>query len=905
MAASSKLSTYRAKRDFTKTAEPSGEVPVKESPVLRYVIQKHAATRLHYDFRLELDGVFKSWAVTRGPSLDPHDKRLAVEVEDHPLDYGDFEGTIPKGQYGGGSVMLWDRGYWMPEGDPERALEKGELKFALEGEKLHGGWVLVRIKNKRRGDKKNNWLLIKHRDDFARDRDDDALLADAKSVASGRPMEQIVAGKGRGPSPFMLDTKSAKPPDAVWHSNRGSAAELRAANITSAVHSNEKPAASPNGAAKLPASKKSASRKQAASMPEFIAPQLSRAVDRPPAGAGWAHEIKFDGYRIQMRIEGGKVTLRTRKGLDWTRKFRALAEAAADLPDAIIDGEVVVLNQDAVPDFTALQAALAGEGTGSMVYFAFDLMFAGGEDLRNLPLHERKSRLAATLEKLPEDSPIRYVDHFDVEGSEVLETARRMHLEGIISKRVDSPYREGSRDGWTKTKCRNGQDVVIGGWSSEGSRFRSLLVGVYRDKHFSYAGRVGTGFGEDVVDQILPRLKALETDQSPFTGPGAPKKDPDVHWAKPEQVAEIEFSGWTTDGLVRQSAFKGLRDDVAPTDVGVEKPAPVEEVEVPKPPLPKSRPNAFVAPKPKSGGIVRVMGIDISHPNKEMWPDAGDGKPVAKIELARYYETVGEFIVDHIKGRPCSIVRAPDGIHGEHFFQRHGLKGMDKSLKLVKVTGDHEPYLQIDSHEALIAVGQIAALELHPWNCQPDEPEIPGRLVFDFDPAPDVAFDTVIEAARELRDRLTAVGLVSFCKTTGGKGLHIVTPLERVKKDPLSWPEAKSFAHEIVTQMAADSPDRYLTTMAKKARTGKIFLDYLRNDRLSTAVAPLSPRARGGATISMPLDWPHVRAGLDPKHFTIRTAPALFEKSKAWKDYDEAARPLEAAIKRLGKSRAA
>jgi bifunctional non-homologous end joining protein LigD len=903
MAANSKLSTYRAKRDFTKTAEPSGEIQVKESPVLRYVIQKHAATRLHYDFRLELDGVFKSWAVTRGPSLDPHDKRLAVEVEDHPLDYGDFEGTIPKGQYGGGSVMLWDRGYWMPEGDPHQALEKGDLKFALEGKRLHGGWVLVRIKNKRRGDKKNNWLLIKHRDDFARDGDNDALLADAKSVASGRPMEQIVAGKGRGPAPFMLDTESAKPPDAVWHSNRGSAAELRAANMTSAVHSNAKPAASSNGVAK-PAPKKSASRKHDTPMPEFVVPQFSKAVDRPPAGAGWVHEIKFDGYRIQMRIEGGKVTLRTRKGLDWTRKFGALAEAAADLPDAIIDGEVVVLNKDAVPDFTALQAALSGEGRGSMVYFSFDLLFEGGEDLRDLPLHERKSRLAAILEKLPEDSPIRYVDHFDAEGEEVLKTARDMHLEGIVSKRLDSPYHSGSREGWTKAKCRNGQDVVIGGWSSEGSRFRSLLVGVYRDKQFAYAGRVGTGFGEDVVDQILPRLKAVETDQSPFAGPGAPKKDPDVHWATPELVAEIEFSGWTTDGLVRQSAFKGLRDDIAPTDVGVERPAPVEEVDVPKPPPPKSRPNAFVAPKPKSGGIVRVMGIDISHPSKEMWPDAGDGKPVLKIELARYYEALGASVLAHIKGRPCSIVRAPDGINGEHFFQRHGLKGMDKSLKLVKVRGDHEAYLQIDSHEALVAVGQIAALELHPWNCQPDEPEVPGRLVFDFDPAPDVAFEVVIEAALDLRDRLAAVGLVSFCKTTGGKGLHIVTPLARAK-NPLTWPEAKSFAHEIVTQMAADNPDRYLTTMAKKARTGKIFLDYLRNDRMSTAVAPLSPRAREGALISMPVDWPQVRAGLDPKRFTIRTAPALFAKSKAWKDYDDAARPLEAAIKRLGKSHAA
>ncbi|HUA34978.1 MAG TPA: DNA ligase D [Candidatus Binataceae bacterium] len=896
MAAEPKLSSYRAKRDFTKTAEPSGETRVAPSEVRRFVIQKHRATRLHYDFRLELDGVFKSWAVTRGPSLDPHDKRLAVEVEDHPLDYGDFEGTIPKGQYGGGTVQLWDRGYWMPEDDdPEAAIKSGELKFVLEGERLHGGFVLVRIKGRRHGDKKNNWLLIKHRDQFSKDGFGDAILAEDRSVASGRAMAQIAEGKGRGPEPFMLTRKKAAAPDAVWHSNRGSAAELRDAGVMSAAQA-PKPAP-----IRKPA-------KHRATMPAFIEPQLCRDVDRPP-GSGWVHEIKFDGYRIQVRVDDGRVEMRTRKGLDWTGKFGAIARAAAKLPDAIIDGEVVALDDKGAPSFGALQVALSEGKTDKLICFAFDLLFIDGASLLERPLRERKSRLKELLESHAVDSRIRYVEHFDVPGESVLESARRMSLEGIVSKHLEGTYRPGRRE-WAKTKCRNGQEVVIGGWTSEGKRFRSLLAGVYRDKQLVYAGRVGTGFGADVVDRILPRLEALESDENPFAGDTAPRKEVGVHWIKPELVAEIEFGGWTTDNLVRQSSFKGLRDDKPASEVVVERPEPVAKFEKEEAlqeetvPL-KVRRNVVVAPALKTGGNAMVMGTVISHPDKAMWPDAGDGKPVTKLDLAQYYEAVGPFIIDYIRGRPSSIVRAPDGIGHELFFQRHGLKGMSKLLKLVKVPGDHEPYLQIDSHEALIAVAQIAGLEIHPWNCMPDEPEVPGRLVFDFDPAPDVDFDVVIEGARELRDRLTHLGLVSFCKTTGGKGLHVVTPLAQPKGARLQWPIVKQFAHEVAQQMAADNPERYLTTMAKKARSGKIFLDYLRNDRLSTAVAVLSPRAREGARVSMPLDWSQVKAGLDPARFTVRTAPALLARSKAWKEYGGAERSLVDAVRRLSESHAA
>jgi bifunctional non-homologous end joining protein LigD len=893
VAANNKLSPYQAKRDFNKTAEPSGENAVAPSEVRRFVIQKHAATRLHYDFRLELDGVLKSWAVTKGPSIDPHDKRLAVEVEDHPLDYGDFEGTIPKGQYGGGSVQLWDRGYWMPQAsDPAAAIEKGELKFAVEGERLHGGFVLVRIKNRKPGDKKNNWLLIKHRDQFARDNDAGALLAEDRSVASGRPMAEIAAGVGDGPKPFILAARHEAPPNATWNSNKGGAAELRA----SAAASEKIAPATVNSKVVSGKRKPHASD----SMPEFIAPELCKLTDRPPSGAGWVHEVKFDGYRIQARIENGVPVLRTRKGLDWTRKFGAIVRATASLPDGIYDGEVVALDSKGAPDFGALQVALAENKTDDLLFFVFDLMFFAGKDLQSLPLRERKATLQRIVEALDDDSAIRYVEHLDAPGESVLETARQMSLEGIVSKQLGDGYRPGQRD-WTKTKCRAGQEVVLGGWTSEGRRFRSLLAGIYRDKHLVYIGRIGTGFGADVVKQILPRLKRLTVDENPFEGPNAPRDRAEIHWLKPELVAQIEFAGWTTDGMVRAGAFKGLREDKPAREVIAERPANIEVLEMAGPAPKKTSPDRFVSTNGKTASNATVMGIAISHPDKAMWPGAGDGKPVTKLGLALYYEAVGDWMIEHIKGRPCSIVRAPEGIDGQHFFQRHGMQGMSKLLKVVKVSGDHEPYLQIDTVEGLIAVAQVAALELHPWNCEPDAPEIPGRLIFDLDPAPDLDFGAVVEAARELRDRLDAIGLVSFCKTTGGKGLHVVTPIAHPKKGSLDWPIAKAFSHEVVSQMAADSPNRYLTTMAKKDRTGKIFLDYLRNDRLSTAVAVLSTRARPGAPVSMPLDWAQVKAGLDPLRFTIRTTPALLAKSKAWKDYDDSDRQLESAIRRLTK----
>jgi bifunctional non-homologous end joining protein LigD len=856
-----KLSTYRAKRDFRQTAEPKGSPrgasrQSAAAPRLRYVIQKHAATRLHYDLRLELDGVFKSWAVTRGPSLDPADKRLAVEVEDHPLEYGDFEGTIPKGQYGGGTVQLWDRGYWspLPGIDPEQALKSGELKFTLAGKRLHGSWVLVRMRHDRTNSKRTNWLLIKHRDEAADPAGAAALLEEDRSVASGRRMAAIAAGTGKAPAPFMARSTRPAKPDAQWNSSR-----------SSPLRSSPSRQASSRGA----------------TMPAFIEPQLATLVEHPPSSAGWVHEVKLDGYRLQVRVESGKARLLTRSGLDWTAKFPEVAAAAHPLPDCIIDGEVVALDAHRVPSFADLQAALSEHETAGLTFFAFDLLYLQHTDLRSEPLSERKQQLSELLQKL-DSTAIRYLEHFAAGADTVLKSACRMSLEGIVSKRLDDVYTSGRSGRWSKAKCRAGHEVVIGGYTFRDGTLRSLLVGVHRKDRLVYVGRVGTGFGARSLELLWPRLKPLTTRESPFVGPEAPRGGSEVRWAKPTLVAEIEFAGWTQSGMVRQAAFKGLRDDKPAMRVQAERPSKLRRADVPS--------------LPADGDT--VLGVRISQPDKSLWPDAGDAQPVTKLELARYYEAVGAWMLPHIEGRPCSLVRAPDGIGGQRFFQRHAMPGQSNLYRMMTVSGDRKPYLAIDRIEALIAAAQSAALELHPWNSVADQPDVPGRLVFDLDPSPELDFDIVIAAALELKTRLEALGLATFCKTTGGKGLHVVTPLLG-KRDRLDWAAAKTFAQAVCVRMAEDHPERYLTTMAKKLRGGRIFLDYLRNDRMATAVAPLSPRARQGATVSMPLPWGQVRAGLKAARFTVRTVPALLKKLKPWEDYADAAASLRTAIERF------
>ncbi|MET3780742.1 bifunctional non-homologous end joining protein LigD [Brevundimonas sp. 1080] len=887
--APSKLAAYQRMRDFSQTTEPLGEAArVLPSKALRFVVQKHAASHLHFDLRLEYDGTFRSWAVPKGPSLDPKNRRLAMEVEDHPLEYGDFEGTIPQGQYGGGTVMVWDRGYWAPEKGFENigaALAKGELKFVMEGDRLHGSWVLVRFKADKVSKSKPGWMLIKHRDEGAVEGDVGGPSDADRSVASKRTMTEIAEGKRRKVSPFM--TTIGPDAAAVWQSSRerDSAAPRTSTKGTTS-------------SAKEKALRTSAKAPSVSALPTFVEPQLTKSSEKPPRGETWAHEIKFDGYRMQLRTAGGKATLLTRKGLDWSAKFPEIVAAGTTLKDGIYDGEVVALNATGAPDFAALQTAISEARTKDLVFFVFDLLFEKRQDLRSLPLSARKARLEEALSDAPAN--LRYVDHFVTAGDAVLLSACRMDLEGIVSKRLDAPYRSGRSDTWTKSKCRQGHEVVIAGWTTTGDAFRSLIAGVYRDGTLMHVGRIGTGFGREKVARIMPKLQALETGKSPFTGQGAPKRAAGVHWVKPELVAEIEYAGFTGEGAIRQAAFKGLREDKPAAEVEAEVPAIPPAAERPETLLAEAEPNGAVQTRtvrPKGSSV--VMGITISHADKPLWPDAADDRPVTKMDLAQYYEAIGEWMLGHVKGRPCSMIRMPDGIHGDQrFFQRHSGKGQSSVISEVTVWGDRKPYLQFDRVEALVAAGQTGALELHPWNSEPFAPEQPGRLVFDLDPAPDVSFEEVIRSAKEVRDRLTNLGLVSFCKTTGGKGLHVVTP---VKAKGIDWPTAKAFARDVCKAMARDDPRRFLITMAKKDRAGRIFLDYLRNDRMATAVAPLSPRGRPGAPVSMPLSWSQVKKGLDPMKYTVRTVPRVVRNLTAWDDYCEGERALGAAIKRLGK----
>nr|WP_313633216.1 DNA ligase D [Brevundimonas naejangsanensis] len=838
------LKTYQAKRRFEQTPEPKGAQHAGEKDARRFVIQRHAATRLHYDFRIEADGVLKSWAVTKAPSRDPAIKRLAVEVEDHPLDYGDFEGMIPAGNYGAGTVQLWDVGSWEPqEADLEAAWARGQIKMILHGERLKGKWALIRLKSDRgKPSKRNNWLLLKEKDEHAVAGEGDALAQIDASVTTGRSLAQIAEG------------------DAQWTSSKPTRRK----------------------APPKPAPSKATSK--AKRPPAFVPIQLCKAVDHPPSATGWAHEIKFDGYRLQIGIGGGQAVLRTRKGLDWSDRFPELATDAAGWPDAVIDGELCALDDDHMPDFSALQAAISEGETDRLVYFAFDLLFEGAEDLRKLPLSHRKARLQAYIDRLGAKGAarLRYVEHFASTGQAVLESACRMHLEGVISKKLDAPYHAGRSSSWVKSKCRGRDEVVIGGWSSEGgSRFRSLLVGVREKGGMKYLGRVGTGFGETATRLLMPALKAEAADNSPFVGPGAPKGGKDIHWVKPRLVAEIEHGGYTESGTLRHAAFKGLRDDKTAEDV-------------------TDAPQAPAAPQaPRKNGKVSVAGVAISSPDKVLWPGSDGRPPITKADLARYYEAAAERLLAHVADRPVSIIRAPDGIEGETFFQRHAMAGSNPRLKLIDVKA-RTPYVAVVDVGGLAAVAQSGGLELHPWGCKPGDPETPDQITFDLDPDEGLDFDDVIAAALVVRAKLEALGLNPFVKTTGGKGLHLVVPIRADGRSRVTWDQNKAFAKAVSEAIKADAPDRFTTTLAKKARGGKIFIDYLRNGRMATAVAPWSPRARPGAGIAFPLSWDQVKPGLNPADYNLWVWPELLQRPDAWSGFRDSAVSLRPALRKMG-----
>jgi bifunctional non-homologous end joining protein LigD len=864
------LAEYNRKRDFARTGEPKG-ARKKSGKRLSYLIQKHAARRLHYDFRLEWNGALLSWAVPKGPSENPEDKRLAVHVEDHPVEYGKFEGSIPEGEYGGGTVMLWDRGSWEPHGDVDEAMRKGKLAFDLHGERLQGQWALIRLRGRNRNDK-DNWLLIKERDELAR-RDVGAVEKEDTSVASVRSMEEIAAGR------------------KVWHSNR-------------------KKNGGGNGAAKLErkvaartTAKAARSKKNSrAKLPAFVSPQLATLVDAPPPGSDWLHEIKFDGYRAITSLAGGKVVIRTRKGLDWTEKFQSLVPALSELPcdSALLDGEIAVADAEGHTDFGALQNALSNGGR-NIGYYLFDLLELDGEDLRKRPLDERKARLAALLKGV--DAPLGYSDHMTGSGDEIYAHACKIKLEGIISKRRDAPYVSGRSQAWLKIKCGMEQEFVIIGWrpSDKPRRpFRSLLLGVREEGELRYAGRVGSGYSGERLEDLSMRFRKLERKSAPVPDvPPAIARG--VHFLEPKLVAQIAFRGWTRDNLVRQGSFKGLRTDKPASEIVREQPMPKAKAvkraraEVVKAPKKTSK----QAPKSKGSGkssVVKSRGADeaefagvrVTHPDRVLFAAQG----VTKRDLIDYYLSIADLILPQVAHRPLALVRCPEGSGGQCFFQKHASAGFPDAFGHIRIKEKSatREYMTIEDERGLVAAVQVGVLERHVWCSRTDTLEQPDRMVFDFDPDEGLPFAMVRDAAKDMRDRLNSLGLESFAMATGGKGIHVVVPLAPKH----SWDEHKNFAEALARLMEEEEPERFVANMSKAKRKGRIFVYYLRNGRGATAISPYSTRSRAGAYVATPVSWPQLARLKDARPATIEDAKKLL-KADPWAGYDKVrqALPLE------------
>jgi bifunctional non-homologous end joining protein LigD len=861
------LGDYARKRDFASTPEPkparspqkAREGKSKYPPPLAgedkveaagaFVVQKHAARRLHYDLRLELDGVLKSWAVTRGPSLTLGEKRLAVHTEDHPIEYLDFEGNIPRGEYGGGSMIVWDQGRWVPEGDPHKGLAKGHLAFRLEGARLKGNWHLVRMRPKR-GEKTEPWLLIKSDDEFAR-RPGDPEITDEEvtSHISGRTNEELAtAGELRAD-----------------HESRTAAARGRKRLLPDV--------------GKVPAARKGL-------LPTFLEPSLASPCGRPPSGPKWIHEIKHDGYRLQARIDGRETRLLTRKALDWAARFRGIADALAELGlgSALIDGEVVVEDAKGISSLNNLQADLKTGRRERFKYYVFDLLYCDGYDLTKATLLDRKRLLQDIVAGLSPTSPIRFSEHLEADGPTMLEHSCRFGLEGIISKRRDLPHRPGRGDHWFKAKCQQSQEFVILGYVASTAASRTvgaLALGYYSDGELVYAGRVGTGWSAALAASLyaeLDKIKATKPALRKALPAGAEKG---VVWTEPRLVCAVEYRDWTHDGLIRQSSFKGLRED---------KPAQEISLESPHPTLPGKRGRGSSDSLPGSPGRVGSRRnkktsdpsdageIKLTHPERILWPESG----ITKQGLADFYTDVADWILPHVAGRVLSLLRCPSGTSEKCFFAKHPWSGLSGVVQRVDV-GEKEPMVALDSPAGLTSLVQAGVVEIHPWGSRSDSLDRPDRLIFDLDPGEDVPWSTVIAAAGEVRNRLKSQGLKSFVKTSGGKGLHIVVPVE----PSAGWAEAKSFTASVAEAMAASQPDRYIATLSKRARRGRIFIDYLRNDRGATAVAAYSTRSLPQASVSTPLEWEELSEGLRSDHFTVGNVRhrLAFLKRDPWHDF--------------------
>lgn len=842
------LDEYNKKRDFDATPEPSGAKKTTrkkkvEDHALQFCIQKHAATRLHYDFRIEIEGTLKSWAVPKGPSLDPHVKRLAIEVEDHPLDYASFEGTIPEGHYGAGEVIVWDRGIWRCIGDPVESYKKGKLKFTLEGEKLGGQWNLVRTHQE---GKSKPWFLIKHQDSAAKpEADFDVVKELPESVISDRTIIPKKSGK----------QVEAKPVETVPKPRK----RAKSGKLT--------------GAKKAP-------------LPDIIKPQLATLVETAPSG-DWRYEFKFDGYRMMARIDNGVVKLFTRNGHDWTAKLPKQVEALASLAleSAWLDGEVIAADEEGVPSFQILQNAFESGKSGVIVFYLFDMPYLNGVDLREVPIEERRAALAKVVERSEEDI-IRFSEDFGEEASDLLTSVCQMNMEGLIGKRAGSTYVSRRSDDWIKLKCKHRQEFVVVGYSEpKGARtsFGALLLGLH-DKdsgELRYAGKVGTGFNDKTLRSILAQLKPLETDKPAVVNPPKGVDAKGVHWLKPELLAEVAYAEITKEGSVRHSVFQGLRNDKPATGITEETPKSVNNVNPKSAPLPKKKVTKKSV-EPSSGKI------RITHPDRVI--DASSGS--TKMQLAEYYVSVADWILPSMQDRPIALVRAPEGIGGELFFQKNVERLPIPGIETV----EGESVMLINNAEALVGAVQMSTIEFHSWNARAPDLDRPDRFVLDLDPDPALPWKSMVEATTLTLTLLDELGLKSFIKTSGGKGIHIVVPL--TQKDDLET--VKDFSHGIVKYMAKMIPDRFSAVSGPKNRVGKIFIDYLRNGKGATTINAYAVRSREGLPVSVPIFKEEVQEIKAANAWNIHTLHDRLDQlgEDPWKDFKKTKQTITTDMRR-------